>query len=365
MISNAQPTHTQFDLQIISDAHLHVALNLIKIGFWELELIDMSMRSTSTCKENFGLSPTDEFSYEVMLCMIEEEDLMAMKQSIAAAINEHNPVYQAEYRIRHPQGRPCWIRADGVVIHNEDGRPVKIVGTTRDITEAKLSELRKDELLSIVTHEVNTPLTSIRGYLQLLERMTADHNNDRLNKVIERTGKSTERLMSIINEYFSSTQKADDMLNLRRESFRMDELIYEIADNIQTIAFSHHINLYNIDEMWVYANRQEVGQVLSNLLTNAIKYSPNCNTVDVQLASTPEGAKVIIRDYGMGIPAKDISKLFNKAYRVNRDSEIAGSGMGLYICKEIVNRHRGTIGVESNEGAGSSFYFILPLSSNS
>lgn len=361
MIFDATPMHSQLDLQLISDAHLHVALNLIKIGFWEIELLDMSMRCTSTVKESFGISANDEFTYEHMLNMVYEEDLPNLKKSMAESINEQGKAYQAEYRIKHPAGRPCWIRSDGVVIYQND-RPAKLVGTTRDITETKLSEIRKDELLSIVTHEVNTPLTSIRGYLQLLERMTADHQDDKLNKVIERTGKSTERLMSIITDYFSNTRKADNKLNERRESFRLDELIYEITDNIQTIAYSHHINLYDVNEIWVSADRQAIGQVLSNLLTNAIKYSPSRNVVDVQMITTAIDVKILVRDYGMGISSKNIPKLFDKAFRVSYDTEIAGSGMGLYICKEIIGQHQGSIGVDSNEGAGSSFYFTLPLS---
>ena len=360
MISNPVFTNTQFDLGIISDAHLQVALHLIKIGFWEVELIDMSMRSTTTCKENFGLGAHEEFSYERMLSMIHPEDLPAMKQSMATAINDQGQVYQAEYRVKHPAGRPCWIRADGVVIYN-DGRPHKLVGTTRDITESKLSEMRKDELLSIVKHEVNTPLTSIRGYLQLLERITAGQNDAKVSQVINRTAKSTERLMTIINDYFTDTKSIDDNLNLRKEPFRLDELIYEITDNIQTIAYSHRINLYNVNEIWVKASRQGISQVLSNLLTNAIKYSPDHSIVDIHLQGSIHEVKVMIRDYGMGIDDKHLPQLFDKAFRVNHNTTIAGSGMGLYICKEIINRHQGTIGVESIAGAGSSFYFTLPL----
>lgn len=360
MVARSALSDTQFDLQIISDAHLHVALNLIKIGFWEVELLDMSMKSTSTCKENFGLNAGDELTYERMLSMVHEDDLPIVRESIANAINEHGRAYQAEYRIKHPQGRPCWIRADGLVIY-QNGRPVKLVGTTRDITESKLSEMRKDELLSIVTHEVNTPLTSIRGYLQLLERITAEHNDHKVGQIIDRTAKSTERLMNIINDYFSNSTRQDDKLNSRRQTFRLDELIFEIADNIQTIAFSHQINLAPVDEVTVEADRQSISQVLSNLLTNAIKYSPDHNSVDLQLTTTATEAKVIVRDYGMGIPAKDLPRLFGKKFRVNYDTEISGSGMGLYICKEIIDRHRGSIGVESTEGKGSTFYFTLPL----
>jgi PAS domain S-box-containing protein len=360
MIPNpAFSADSRFDLSIISDAHLQVALNLIQIGFWEIELMDMSMRSTSTCKENFGLTAADDFTYERMISMIHEEDRPHVIKSIAAAINEKGEAFMSEYRVNHQQGRPCWIRADGLVIHH-NGRPQKLVGTIRDITEAKLSEMRKDELLSIVQHEVNTPLTSIRGYLQLLERITADHNDEKVSKVISRTAKSTERLMAIITEYFTNTQKVDDQLNLRHETFRLDELIYEIADNIQTIAFTHHINLYDVNETWVDANRQGISQVLSNLLTNAIKYSPNQTTVDIRLTVEANQVKVLIHDYGMGIPQAAIPKLFDKAFRVSHDTDIAGSGMGLYICKEIIQRHRGFMGVESTEGKGSTFYFTLP-----
>jgi len=236
-----------------------------------------------------------------------------------------------------------------------------MIGTTIDITDRKLIELQKDELISIVNHEVNTPLTSIRGYLQLLARLTAGSANEKVNQVIERTSRSAERLKNIINDYLSITQKTDGRLKHRNQVFRLDELIWEIADNVQTISFTHKIQVGAMPCVWIEGDRQGIGQVLSNLLTNAIKYSPNRNTVDVNLTIYGVMLKVAVRDYGIGIAQKDIKNLFKKSFRVDNGADSEGSGMGLYISEEIVHRHHGQIGVDSREGMGSIFHFSLPF----
>jgi len=348
------------DLELITDQHIRIALDNTRVGFWELDLFTYEMRCTGTCKENVGLTTDSHLDYPTLLSLIHPDDLPQMNASVKNAIENEGQKYQSEYRIVYANSPIRWVKADGIALF-ENGKAVKMIGTTIDITDRKLIELQKDELISIVNHEVNTPLTSIRGYLQLLARLTAGSANEKVNQVIERTSRSAERLKNIINDYLSITQKTDGRLKHRNQVFRLDELIWEIADNVQTISFTHKIQVGAMPCVWIEGDRQGIGQVLSNLLTNAIKYSPNRNTVDVNLTIYGVMLKVAVRDYGIGIAQKDIKNLFKKSFRVDNGADSEGSGMGLYISEEIVHRHHGQIGVDSREGMGSIFHFSLPF----
>ncbi|WP_158824715.1 PAS domain-containing sensor histidine kinase [Mucilaginibacter lacusdianchii] len=335
-------------------------MNHLQIGYWELDLQSRKMICTAPCKTIFGLAETDEFTYEKLLSLIHDDDLPLMQQQINNVIAHQTDNYNTEYRIEQSNGTMRWIKADGWIIL-DDNKLARLAGTIQDITDRKLSDLRKEELLSIVTHEINTPLTGIKGYLQLLERMLSASDNTKASQVIERAIKSSERLENILSDYFSHYKSSTPERLDRLHDFRLDELIKEIADNIQTIASTHQIIIRNMPEVWVHGDRQDLGQVLSNLLTNAIKYSPDHDAVHVDLQMDTKNATVCITDYGMGIAQINLDKLFNKSYRVNNYSAITGSGMGLYICREIINRHKGRIGVQSVEGKGSTFHFTLPI----
>ncbi|SDS29091.1 PAS domain S-box-containing protein [Mucilaginibacter mallensis] len=350
----------QDDLELISDQHLCIALDNSRIGFWELDLLTYEMRCTGTCKKNVGLTAHAYLDYPTLLSLIHPDDLPQVNDSMKNAIENEGQRYQSEYRIIYASSPIRWVKADGIALF-ENGKAVKMLGTTIDITERKLIELQKDELISIVNHEVNTPLTSIRSYLQLLARLTAGNANEKISQIVERTSKSAERLRNIINDYLSTSQKNGARLNHHSQVFRLDELIWEIADNVQTISFTHKIQVGAMPCVWIEGDRQGISQVLTNLLTNAIKYSPNRNTVDVNLTVYGVMLKVAVRDYGIGIAEKDIKKLFKKSFKADNGADIEGTGMGLYICDEIIHRHNGQIGVDSREGLGSIFHFTLPF----
>ncbi|QJD95142.1 PAS domain-containing protein [Mucilaginibacter robiniae] len=348
--------------QLVVDSHLQAAMNHIHLGFWELDLKTLHLTCTASCKQNFGLHPYADLSYERLQSIIYEEDLPLMQQNLAQVISRQKEFYYAEYRINHPDGTLHWIQAEGLLITEQD-TPVKLAGTTLDITPRKLSDLRKDELLSIVTHEVNTPLTSIQGYLQLLDRMikTTDQSA-KMGQIIQRTMQSAERLKNIIHDYFIHTQSTIYQPSLRMQIFRLDELLNEITDHVQAITSSHEVQLpESLPTVWINGDRQDLGQVINNLLINAIKYSPGRQIVKVDLMLAEATATLSIRDYGMGIATQNLGNLFKKAYRVDYDSAVKGTGMGLYICHDIITRHDGYIGVQSTEGEGSNFYFTLPM----
>ena len=143
----------------------------------------------------------------------------------------------------------------------------------------------------------------------------------------------------------------------------MAELVKEAEDEIRVMISSHHFIFEPMETTWVDADRDKIGQVINNLLSNAIKYSPLESTIHVSCITERGCVRVSVGDEGMGVQPQDVKKLFDRFYRVQGEptKAIAGFGIGLYLCKEIVDRHKGSIGVESEPGKGSTFWFTLPV----
>jgi PAS domain S-box-containing protein len=253
----------------------------------------------------------------------------------------------------------------------------KIIGASkiaRDITEKveferqremltqKLQELNdyKDEFMAMASHELKTPLTVIKANLQILEhKMQQDDKLHFVNKTIRQVNKLTE----LITDLLDVSKIQAGRLDLNRTDFDLSTFLTEIIDSIQQASPSHHIVLTNSNKtLLVNADRERLEQVVVNILTNAIKYSPNAKEVIVSAGIKDQKAVVEIRDWVIGIPGDDIDKVFTRFFRVRGlASTFAGSGIGLYISSEIVKRHGGDIWVESEPGRGSTFYFTVPL----
>jgi PAS domain S-box-containing protein len=252
----------------------------------------------------------------------------------------------------------------------------KIIGASkiaRDITEKaelerqrkllteKLQELNdyKDEFMAMASHELKTPLTVIKANIQILEnKMKDDSKIDFINKTLRQVNK----LSDLITDLLDVSKIQAGKLDLNRTNFDVSSFLAEIIESIQQTSPDHEITL-NIKnkELVANADRERLEQVVVNILTNAIKYSPNAKKITVDADKKDKQIVVKITDLGIGIPKEDIDKVFTRFFRVRGlASTFSGSGIGLYISSEIIKRHGGDIWVESEEDKGSSFYFSIP-----
>lgn len=231
-----------------------------------------------------------------------------------------------------------------------------------DITERKRLEERKDEFISIASHELKTPLTSIKGYTQILERICHESGNARAGTLLSKTNMYIDRLSGLISDLLDVSKIQSGKLLFNNAEFDVYDLVKESIDGIQNTTTRHKIILRQTTHKKIYGDKFRLEQVLHNLLTNAIKYSPRADKVDVRLGKTARTILISVQDYGIGIPQKYQSKLFSRFYRVESSAkEFSGLGIGLYISSEIVKRHGGKIRVESVEGKGSTFTVELPI----
>ncbi|MDB5141455.1 MAG: putative Histidine kinase [Mucilaginibacter sp.] len=240
-----------------------------------------------------------------------------------------------------------------------------IIGSSkiaRDITDRKQAERRKNDFIGMVSHELKTPLTSVRSYVQMLHLEAKKRNSEGfIINALSRTDVQTKKMANMIEDFLNLARLEDGKVELRKKVFDLNDLVNEVAGDAQLFTKHHVILIESCPKISVKADREKIGQVLMNLLTNAIKYSPKGG--EITIACTPDAGKITVRvtDQGIGISPAEQKRLFQRFYRVESEqmTTISGFGIGLYLVSEILRYHNSEIGVESAEGAGSSFYFSL------
>ncbi len=266
--------------------------------------------------------------------------------------------YSAEYRLRFADGVYRWHLGRAVPMI-ENGEVSFWLGTNTNIDVQKENERRKDEFLSIASHELKTPLTSIKSFNQLMNRV---RDGQQLGLYIQKSYHNILRLEKLINDLLDVTKINAGKLVYNMEPFDFLQMVRETIENVQITVSSHEIILTCGESFEYTGDRMRMEQLLINLLDNAIKYSPGGEEVLVRVSLENEHIIVCVQDYGVGIEKSHLIRLFDRYYRSdNTAMRFEGLGLGLYISAEIVRRHSGTYWLESEPGRGSSFYFRLPL----
>ncbi|ABO34779.1 integral membrane sensor signal transduction histidine kinase [Methanococcus maripaludis C5] len=230
--------------------------------------------------------------------------------------------------------------------------------------ELKEVDNLKSELLSIVSHELRTPLTSIRGYVDLLKDETAGKLNDKQHEFILIISENSDRLKRLIDNMLDLVKVENEVLDFKFNKLNIKNTVGEIISSLKYFADSKNIILLeDVDEVYIKGDKSKINQVLANLIENAIKFSKNQTKVTVIGFEDKENLHLEITDQGPGIPKENLEKIFEKFYQIDSSSkrEIGGSGLGLAVCKKIVESHGGSIWVESKVGKGTSVHILLPI----
>lgn len=233
------------------------------------------------------------------------------------------------------------------------------------ISERNLLEKRKDDFLNMASHELKTPVTSIKIYTDILRNNLAMSKNRKVLKIVQNISGQTDRLKNLVSDLLDVSRIGADKLQFSMEEFNLDALIKEVMDGIQPSTEKHTILYKGRAKLIVYGDTFRIYQVLTNLLTNAIRYSPHGGDIVIKTSKDEKKVVVSIADNGIGINEDQKEKIFDRLYQASemQDKTFPGLGMGLFISKEIIKRHGGDIWVESKKNKGSTFYFTLPRSS--
>jgi PAS domain S-box-containing protein len=279
------------------------------------------------------------------------------------ALREARSIQQLLHYYDSVTERSFWSFIKSQPIFNEEGRAQLVVNVLVDVSEQQALEQRKNEFISMASHELKTPVTALRGFTTILQRRLGRQGDEQALHYLSRMDRQLERLSSLINELLDLSKMQAGTLAFQEEIVNLTALIEEIVEDIQGTTTTHRISIEERADIRIVGDRDRLGQVLINLLTNAIKYSPEADSVIVRAVVDGERARVSVQDFGIGIAESHHRQVFDRFYQVTEPHEktFPGLGIGLYIAQEIIRRHHGRIWVESSKGKGATFFFTLPL----
>ena len=272
-------------------------------------------------------------------------------------------VYNADFRIIRTDNKEVrWMIGYGSTVAAENGKATRMVGVMFDITDRKRLEQQKEDFIGIASHELKTPVTSIKAYGELLQETFEENDDKESVSLLIKMNAQINRLNSLISDLLDTTKITEGGLVLNSESFDLTGLIKELVEELQQLSQKHQLMIECEQIINVYADKKRIEQVITNLISNAIKYSPDGGDVTIKCEVVANEIKVSITDKGIGIPQESQEKIFNRFFRVKhgKSNTLPGMGLGLYITAGIIHRHSGTITVKSNPHKASSFYFTLP-----
>jgi len=283
-----------------------------------------------------------------------EIKLQAWLESIA-----NKTAFQVEYRIRRADGEYRWHLGKGEPLKDEAGNIIAWFGTSTDIERQKKELERKDEFIGVASHELKTPLTSLKGYIQLMAQIGLP---DPAGLYVEKANSSLNKLQGLINDLLDVSKIKAGKLKFDFAVVNLTELLKLCIDSSRYIYPSHEITTQLEEDIFVNGNEGRLEQVIMNLINNAVKYSPYKKEIIVRATKDHSTGMLSVIDFGIGLSAADQEKIFDRFFRVeNSGFNVSGLGMGLYISSEIIKQHHGILSVKSKLNNGSEFSVALPL----
>ncbi|MBS1992884.1 MAG: PAS domain S-box protein [Cyanobacteria bacterium SZAS LIN-2] len=298
------------------------------------------------------------------LTFVAEQDRVKVQEHVKA-VRRSQTGLEIEYDIVRPDGTIRNIAARTTGVFDENGKCTRICGIARDVTEKKQAERRVSEFYSTVSHELRTPLTSIRGSLGLIEGGLTGPLSEKTLQFIQIARAESDRLIRLINEILDIRKIEAGKLELKLRATSAEELAATVAESLKGMAETANVYLDNTvrTDVKLHCDRDRITQVLTNLVSNAIKFSSINQTVIIKFAHMGGGTyRFSVMDRGPGIPPAEQSKLFGLFQQLDASDSRSkgGTGLGLAISKAIIDLHGGKIGIDSQPGEGSTFWFELP-----
>jgi two-component system CheB/CheR fusion protein len=292
---------------------------------------------------------------------IHPEDLEGFLNIYDGAYENHKP-FKTDYRLKRHDGEYRWIMAHGVPRFVNGQTFSGFIGTCIDITERINLEKQKDDFMSIASHELKTPVTSIKAYTQILQEKFIKLEDENTASMLGRVDKQVDKLTQLINTLLDVARIQSGQMEYEYETVDINPFIRNIAEENQRIFPSHKIELHLTDEDTIVTDKLRITQVLNNLISNAVKYSPDANKIIIRTKNDANEFTFAVKDFGIGISPDKHEQIFVRFFRVSESegNRVSGLGLGLFISSQIIKQQGGKIWLESEPGKGSNFSFTLP-----
>jgi len=289
------------------------------------------------------------------------ESLPTEHYPVNTAMRSGFPVYDYEICVQPTDAERFYISINAAPIKDAAGNIVAGIGTFMDVTNRRKAIQQKDDFISVASHELRTPVTSLKASLQLLDRLKDKPDQAMVPKLIQQANKSMNKMSVLIEDLLNATNMTEGQLNLKKSWFTLYDLIHACCIDIITNG-SFYVNIDGDQKLSIFADEHKIEQVIVNFISNAAKYAPDSKEIKVSFQQTDGKISLAVSDEGPGIPPAKLPYLFDRYYRVESSgTQYSGLGLGLYICSQIIHKHGGDIGADSEVGKGSTFWFTLPV----
>jgi PAS domain S-box-containing protein len=346
-----------------SEDNLQAAFDAAELGSCSLDLKTGKAEMSAQYRQLYGLPLTGEITWDMVLKAVDPDYLAEVNQVLAHAIQYGQPV-DSSYPIKHlSTGERRWMRVVGKVRAAADGSWESVYAIVMDVTKQKEDEQRKNDFIAMVSHELKTPLTSIRGYMQMLQLKARKTSDEFTSSSLQKVERQIRKMTTLINGFLNISRLESGQIQMDMQHFSMNGLIEEVKEEYLDTISSHPLSYQPGDDILIDGDREKIGQVINNFISNAVKYSPAGSAIVLNCSIEGNSMVFSVKDKGIGIAPKNLPKLFDRYYRVEgrQTLTVSGFGIGLYLSAEIVYRHQGRIWAESEVNAGSTFYFSIPL----
>jgi two-component system sensor histidine kinase VicK len=338
-----------------------MAIETAKLGTWKLSADRSVLSFSKRGAEIYGLAE-DQILLGSALDLV-REDYRASVQQMFKQVKDSGEMFELEYPIRPLHlNQDRWIRLTGRVMI-ADGQATMLKGTLMDITGQKMELIRKNEFIAMASHELKTPLTSLNGLVQLMSRRPELKENSSLVEMTTLALSQIRKMTRMINSFVNISRLEAGKFDLDVTDFDLGELVTEYLDEVRVSAPRHQFIQQGCQSLRVKADRVKIGVLLTNLVANAVKFTPAGKSITVSCFKQPGYVEVSVLDQGCGIAEKDRDKVFERFSQIENlhVKNSSGFGIGLFLCSEIIRRHQGEIWLEDSKGPGCDFHFRLPV----
>jgi PAS domain S-box-containing protein len=336
---------TIFESSRLGNKIINKDLTIVEANMALIKLLGFSAKSEFVGKKITDYSPDNRRSDWVIL----QEKLW----------RNATPFFSLETCLMKADGTIIWCQVTSILFKdNGDTLGYTII---EDVTEKYNLRIQKEQFISVASHELKTPITSVKAISQLLSRQltVGTQVNEKLSKLLGDSERQVTRLVRLVDDLLSTTKLEQGQLSLNKSVFALSDIEDSICSHLQ-LEDKDRLVFQGDNNIELFGDENKIEQVLVSLINNAVKYAPLSKKIIVSVEQMDGFAKIAVIDMGPGIPKESLSKLFDRYYRLEQNRYTAGLGLGLYISSEIIARHGGEMCVESVPGRGSSFWFTLP-----
>ncbi|NCO70526.1 MULTISPECIES: PAS domain-containing protein [Shewanella] len=352
----------------VAQQSLDLASEQAQIGYWHASLKQGTLWWSPIIYQIFGFDAHDIVpSVTLLKSAVHPDDIDKVDKSEQQA--RLTGIHNVVHRIIRPNGEVRWVHQLGQLVAEDKNPDQIIIGSVQDVTDRMQLQQVKDDFISTVSHELRTPLTSIFGALNLLQSGKLVTLPAKADKLIEIASSNCKQLSRLINDLLDIEKLAAGKMLFEMKRLNVVPLLQRAIDDHQPYADLHQITLalqlnHAMDEILVYVDEHRLLQILTNFLSNAVKFSPTAGSVTLSTTLIGNQVEIAVQDQGDGIPEDFQSKIFERFSQADASSSKAkgGTGLGLALCKELTEAMNGSIGYSSTPGYGARFYIRLPIS---